>query len=120
MKGPKLCPKISPNKTISGAIAGWIFGIIAILGTYMLFSLSKDFIAIIESLQITWAPMIVFAVFAPILAQVGDLFASLIKRKNKIKDFSDAIPGHGGIMDRFDGLLFVGLVSFIFSIAVCL
>ncbi len=119
VRGPKLCPKISPNKTVSGAIAGLVFGIIGVMGIYMLYSLNSGFVAVIETLGVTWVPIVVLGVFAPILTQIGDITASLIKRRCGIKDFSNLIPGHGGIMDRVDGLLFAGFCSFIITI-ICL
>ncbi len=114
--GPKLCPKISPNKTISGAIGGLVMGIIGVLGIYMLYSLDAGFMSIINSLEISWLPIVIFGVLAPIFTQVGDIVASVIKRKCGIKDYGNLIPGHGGIMDRVDGLIFAGLCSFIISL----
>ncbi len=119
VKGPKLIEKVSPNKTISGAIGGLLFGIIGILGLYMIYSTSETFITVIESLQITWLPITLYAVLSPILAQAGDILASLLKRKCGVKDYGNIIPGHGGIMDRIDSLIVVGLCSFILLI-ICL
>ncbi|MBE5735282.1 MAG: phosphatidate cytidylyltransferase [Clostridiales bacterium] len=119
VRGPKLCPTISPNKTISGAIGGLVMGIIGVLGVYMLYSLNAGFVEVIELLGVTWVPIVVFGIFAPILTQVGDIVASMIKRKCGIKDFSNLIPGHGGIMDRVDGLIFANLCAFIVTL-ICL
>ncbi len=120
IKGPKLCPKISPNKTVSGAIAGWLFGAIGVMGVYMLYSFNTEFVTLINTFNITWWPIIILAFFAPIFTQIGDIVASAIKRKNNIKDYSNLIPGHGGIMDRVDGLIFANVVTFIITIVVCL
>ena len=120
LQGKKLCPNISPNKTVSGAVGGFLMGLIGVLGLYMLYSLNTDFITILNTLEITWVPIILFAVFGPIIAQLGDIVASVIKRKNYIKDFSNLIPGHGGVMDRVDGLIFVGLCAFITGMIIIL
>ncbi len=118
--GPKLCPNISPKKTVSGAISGLLFGIIGVLGLYMIYSTNETFVGLIEGLKVNWLPVISFAVVAPILCQVGDICASAIKRKNNIKDYGTLIPGHGGVMDRMDGQIFVGAFALIISICVCL
>lgn len=100
----KLCPDVSPNKTIAGSIGGLLgatigcgaFGII--LGTY------TPGIAIIHYFLI--------GALCGIMGQFGDLVASSIKRNVGLKDYSNLIPGHGGILDRFDSILFNGLVVF--------
>jgi len=98
-KGGKLS-KISPNKTISGAIGSFIFSISLIpffinyLPVYNFFTLF--FITLIISLT----------------SQVGDLFISFLKRKAQVKNTSDLLPGHGGILDRIDGIIFAIPVGF--------
>ncbi|HBN23111.1 MAG TPA: phosphatidate cytidylyltransferase [Holosporales bacterium] len=100
--GPKLAPSISPNKTWSGAIGG---------------TLSASTTALIISAYLyegfNW-PMVAFLVLCSILGQVGDLLESRIKRHFKIKDSGKILPGHGGLIDRLDSLLFVGIFLFIF------
>ena len=100
-KGPKLS-KISPNKTISGSIGSVLFTIIVLesLIYYLTNNLSFEifFIAIITS----------------VACQIGDLFFSFLKRKAKIKDTGKFFPGHGGVLDRFDGIFLglpIGLIS---------
>ncbi|MGN0929098.1 MAG: phosphatidate cytidylyltransferase [Alphaproteobacteria bacterium] len=102
--GPKLCPKISPKKTISGAIGGvlcaFAFGTTLLIGIVWL---SGDY----------FGSIYVFALITIILSmisQIGDLFESWLKRLNNIKDSSNIIPGHGGVLDRFDSILFVAPV----------
>lgn len=97
----KLCPQISPNKTVEGSIGG-------ILGC-ILFTLFYTFIFknvfYISNFSIV---LIVFiGILGSILSQIGDLTASVIKRQTGIKDYGYIIPGHGGILDRFDSILFV-------------
>ena len=94
-KGPKLT-KISPNKTISGSFGSIIFT--SLIFSYSIFFFSKNFDYII----------IIIAIITSIACQLGDLFFSLLKRKAKIKDSGNFLPGHGGFLDRFDGI-FLGL-----------
>lgn len=90
----KLIPNISPNKTIEGSIGGILGTISILLLVSILFGLKTEY-------------MVIIAILGSIVAQVGDLFASSIKRYSGVKDFSNIIPGHGGIIDRFDSILFV-------------
>lgn len=95
LKGPKLAPKISPNKTWSGLIGGMTFSVIAsIIFSYVFGAYNNHLIYAILG-----------AVIA-VIAQIGDLFESHIKRSLGIKDSSNLIPGHGGVFDRIDGLIF--------------
>jgi phosphatidate cytidylyltransferase len=97
----KLMPSVSPGKTMEGALGGLLLAIvIALLYIgYVLHPLA----------QLAMRPLatVLFAVTISIVAQVGDLAESLIKREAGIKDSSTLIPGHGGVLDRFDSLLFV-------------
>jgi len=92
--GVKLAPSISPGKTVSGSIGGLIGA--AVIAIIMASHLS--FIAL---------PAIVAGVVIGVLAQAGDLYESAFKRRMNIKDSSHIIPGHGGVLDRFDGYIFV-------------
>ncbi len=91
----KMCPKISPAKSWEGAVAGLIGGTIVSVIVYV--NLVGDL-----SLQ-----LVIVSMLLSISGQIGDLVFSKIKRENDIKDFSNIIPGHGGILDRFDNVLFV-------------
>ncbi|MQW87176.1 phosphatidate cytidylyltransferase [Sinorhizobium saheli] len=97
--GPKLAPAISPGKTWSGAIGGTICGVLAGVAVFMAhFSL--------EDLRI---PAIAFVL--SVASQIGDLFESYVKRRFGVKDSSRLIPGHGGVMDRVDGLIFACIAA---------
>ncbi len=101
----KIAPKISPKKSIEGSIGGSLISTIII--TPLLFFATKEML--IEKFnfnQITiFFILFLFTVVLTIVGQFGDLLASKIKREYNIKDFSNIIPGHGGILDRFDSLL---------------
>lgn len=105
-KGPKLCPLISPNKTISGAIGGLIFGVLGGLLTYYLFSINMVFREMMLYLDIEWWNFIIIGSIVSIIGQCGDIVASALKRSARVKDYGTIFPGHGGVMDRVDGLIF--------------
>ena len=101
-KGKKLS-KISPNKTISGALGSFIFSLLLIPFFLEYFINYNSLIIILFTLTISFA------------SQLGDLLISLVKRKAKVKNTSDLLPGHGGVLDRIDGIIFaipVGLLIF--------
>ncbi|HIZ03763.1 MAG TPA: phosphatidate cytidylyltransferase [Candidatus Borkfalkia avistercoris] len=115
-KGKKLCPNISPNKTISGAIGGIVFGIGASVLLYWLYTLGSDYVYTGWGSEYAWAPWLVFALIglvASVLTEFGDLAESIIKRKVGIKDMGKLLPGHGGILDRIDGTLFASTFVYI-------
>ena len=95
----KLLPKVSPKKTVEGAIGGLLMS--SILGSlYYYYMMPSSPICFI----------IIFSCLVSLSAPIGDLIFSKIKRENDIKDYSDLIPGHGGILDRFDSLILAVLV----------
>jgi len=101
-KGKKLS-KISPNKTLSGSLGSFIFSLFLVPFFLEYFNDYNILIIILFTLTISFS------------SQLGDLFISLLKRKAKVKDTSDILPGHGGILDRIDGIIFaipVGLLIF--------
>lgn len=111
--GPKLAPKISPKKTISGAVGGFLFGSASSMLVYYLFSLNNLFCTAMTTLDLSiWSFLIVGMVCA-VITQVGDLLASLLKRSARVKDYGTLFPGHGGVMDRVDGLIFSALVTLV-------
>lgn len=98
----KLCPEISPKKTVEGAIGGIIGAAVLNLILFVIFD--KYFFSM-HTIQ--WWQIIIISVILSIVSMFGDLSASIIKRNHGIKDFGKILPGHGGIMDRFDSCLFV-------------
>ena len=98
----KLCPEISPNKTVEGAIGGIIGEVI--LNTALFFIFDKFFFTVHT---IEWWQIIIISVILSVISMLGDLSASIIKRNHGVKDFGKLLPGHGGIMDRADSLIFV-------------
>ena len=90
-KGKKLT-KLSPNKTYSGMIGSYLFSFVTVL--------------IIFGDLLNYKQIILFSIVISSISQIGDLFISLMKRKAKIKDTDNILPGHGGLLDRFDGLIF--------------
>ena len=102
IKGKKLT-KISPNKTISGSVGSFAFSLCLIPFFIKHFN------------QYDLAVMILLTLMISLTSQVGDLFVSFLKRKAKVKNTSDLLPGHGGLLDRIDGIIFVipiGLLIF--------
>lgn len=105
----KLAPTLSPKKTIEGSIGGVAFTVIA----FMLYGL------IVEGISELNANYLLLALMGGVLSavsQIGDLWASLIKREYGIKDYSRMLPGHGGVMDRFDSVLSISTLLMIFCI----
>lgn len=102
----KLIPHISPNKTVEGAIGGMIGSLLVIvIGKYFFLP------------NLSWVLTIILSITLPIASQIGDLAFSFIKRSYKIKDFSSLFPGHGGVIDRIDSLIFVIVyISFIMHV----
>lgn len=117
-KGKKLCPKISPNKTISGAIGGLVWGVICSICVYFVFNSIDSYRVIFEILELAWWKVLVAGIASSILCQIGDIFESLLKRKANVKDSGNILPGHGGILDRFDSHIANILVVFILLILI--
>lgn len=105
----KLIPSVSPGKTVEGAIGGVIASML-VAWAYEQFVLAPA-----THLGFTWRPagVLFFGALVSVAAQIGDLAESLLKREAGVKDSSTIIPGHGGILDRFDSLLFVLPLSYV-------
>lgn len=102
----KLCPEISPKKTVEGFVGGIISTAVVFVATFAVYDnlISK------EKMGLTVLSYIAIALMGAVCAlvgTVGDLTASMVKRQTGIKDFGNIMPGHGGLMDRFDSVLFV-------------
>ena len=91
--------KISPKKSIEGCIAGALSGIILVVAACGIFN-------VVYNLDINYGIITLIATIITILGQIGDFSASCIKRYCEVKDFSNLLPGHGGIIDRFDSVIF--------------
>lgn len=101
----KLAPSISPKKTVEGSIG-------AILGTILSFLVYGLVIVLATDLKVNFILIMLLGFVCSVFAQFGDLSASVIKRECQIKDFGSLFPGHGGLMDRLDSILFVAPVVY--------
>jgi len=97
----KLAPAVSPGKTVEGSIGG-------LTGAVLIGSAIKA----VFLPELAWATAIIFCLIVGIAAQIGDLFESALKRASGVKDSGTLLPGHGGILDRIDALLFAGPVAY--------
>ena len=108
----KLIPEVSPKKTVEGSIGGTLFSGIA----FVLFSVIAESLGVvIEQGHLT---LFVFGIIAAIVAQIGDLCMSALKRRFGIKDFGKVFPGPGGMLDRFDSIIAVAIVLLILNTVV--
>lgn len=98
----KLLPSVSPNKSVEGAVGGVVAAVLAVLVFNYFTGLMPMYLALIMSF------------FASILGQLGDLFESALKRWADVKDAGTLIPGHGGVLDRFDSLIFIAPFCYYF------
>ena len=106
IKGKKLT-KISPKKTISGSIGSFLFSLVLVPIFYN------------ELLEYNLLYLIIITLLISLTSQVGDILISYLKRRAKVKDTSDILPGHGGFLDRIDGIIFalpIGILLFSFNI----
>jgi len=103
----KLAPTISPKKTIEGSIGGTVSAVIILV-------LIAWILNVTNVKSVNYGILIVYLLLASGIAQFGDLALSSVKRIVGIKDYGDLLPGHGGILDRFDSLLFVLPFTYLF------
>ena len=119
LKGPKVCPKISPNKSWSGCIGGLVGGVVGALIVYLFLQINK-FNSILTIMPVNIWGFVSIGVVGSIISQIGDFFESYLKRKAGIKDSGNIFPGHGGMLDRIDALMFNLVFITIFVVAVIL
>jgi phosphatidate cytidylyltransferase len=100
--GPKLWPRVSPKKTWAGAVGGFVASLVVAAG-FALFGVSRT------------GPLLLLGAAISIASQLGDLFESAVKRRFGVKDSSQIIPGHGGLLDRLDGFVAAVVLAAIFG-----
>ncbi len=105
----KLIPKISPNKTVEGAVAGVVFAV-------LFMNFAGFLLEYFSGLSIDHILLTVYSLCTSLVAQFGDLSMSAVKRSCGIKDFGNILPGHGGILDRFDSHLFSISFTFLYCV----
>ena len=109
----KLAPSLSPKKSVEGSLGG-IAGSVIVGALFGFFIVEK----VITDQQVTWIFALIGGI-GSVVSQIGDLAASAIKRNYEIKDYGNLIPGHGGIMDRFDSIIVTApMIYFLFSLLV--
>ena len=117
--GKKLCPKISPGKTISGAIGGAVCAVILCASLFLMLNQIESIAYVLNAVNLginnIWK-LIIIVLVGSVISQVGDVYESYLKRKAGVKDTGRILPGHGGILDRFDSYIFLApylLVAFL-------
>ena len=107
----KLAPKASPKKTVEGAVGGLAGGVLGTIVFRIVF-----FFVTVEPLPIGWC--MVIGLVGAFMGQLGDLSFSIIKRQFGIKDYGRLLPGHGGVLDRFDSVIFAAPVVWMIAVSV--
>ena len=107
----KLCPNVSPKKTIEGVLGGLVFCIAAA----MLMGLIFQFLILGSNVRVNFIALIIIALFDSVFSIFGDISFSLIKRNLKIKDYGSIFPGHGGMLDRCDSIIFTAPLVVVLS-----
>lgn len=112
----KLCPSISPKKTVAGAIGGLLGSVLCAVTFFLLFDLYAvipvGYVTFSDSVAVRVVVFVVLGIVGGVLAEIGDLAASRIKRTMNIKDFGNIFPGHGGVLDRLDSIMFTLVMLF--------
>ena len=112
----KLCPSISPKKTVAGAIGGLLGSVLCAVTFFLLFDLYAvipvGYVSFSDSVAVGAVVFVVLGIVGGVLAEIGDLAASRIKRTINIKDFGNIFPGHGGVLDRLDSIMFTLVMFF--------
>lgn len=110
----KLCPHLSPNKTVAGAVGGLVFGALFGVGALYIYPIIRttDYLVLVLTVGLLFCAIISCSV------QIGDLVESKFKRSFDVKDFGKILPGHGGILDRFDSFIFSGSLFYLFCLII--
>lgn len=112
----KLCPSISPKKTVAGAVGGLLGSVLCAVTFFLLFDLYAvipvGYVTFSDSVAVRAVVFVVLGIVGGVLAEIGDLAASRIKRTINIKDFGNIFPGHGGVLDRLDSIMFTLVMFF--------
>lgn len=112
----KLCPSISPKKTVAGAIGGLLGSVLCAVTFFLVFDLYAvipvGYVTFSDSVAVRAVVFVVLGIVGGVLAEIGDLAASRIKRTMNIKDFGNIFPGHGGVLDRLDSIMFTLVMLF--------
>ena len=106
LKGPKLWPRYSPNKTWSGFFGGLVAASLGAIGIVAL----SQLLPALPDLHLAWPVAAAIGLLGGLATMAGDLWESMLKRRFGVKDSGDLIPGHGGMLDRVDGLMFAAIV----------
>ncbi len=107
----KLCPKISPKKTVEGAVSGFIIGTVLSLLVGIIF----EAFFFKNGETVNYIYLLIFSLLGAVVSIVGDLSFSLIKRSCGVKDYGSLMPGHGGMLDRFDSVIFTAPILMILN-----
>ena len=102
----KVTPHVSPNKSLEGYIGGFIAAILGMVIYGIILKYAAGF-----EINILW--LIIYGIVGSLVTQLGDLSFSLVKREYKIKDYGNLLPGHGGMLDRFDSMIFAAPVIYV-------
>ena len=115
-KGKKLCPLISPNKTVSGFVCGLVMGTLTSIAVYGIFTCFASINSVFVLAKVQWWQFALFGLLGAAATSFGDLFASYLKRRAFVKDFGRIFPGHGGFMDRLNGICFNLVIVLLFFV----
>lgn len=111
--GKKVAPKVSPNKTISGCVGGLVWCVLLSITFFCICNSIPSMAQVLSATGITLWKVALISVFGSVISQLGDLFESFLKREAGVKDAGKILPGHGGMLDRFDSHIFVAPYIFI-------
>ncbi len=113
--GPKFCPVVSPKKTWAGAIGGMAGSLVAAAAVRLI---AGWLVTAPTTVLPGWLDCVLLGLLGGVVSQMGDLFASLVKRHCGVKDFANLFPGHGGMLDRLDSITFMALLLFCYRLLI--